>query len=213
MYIFISYATKQKAIAGKIQKILESVGIESFLAHEDIEVSSHWRDEILRKLGHADVFISILSEEYDKSFWCVQESGIAAFRSNMTLIPLSIDGTIPKAFANISQSAKIVKETLSLKDLLPGLIKHDFNAGVGIIIELIKMSASYRNAEENYKLILPYLSSMHKNQVIQLLKVSAENRQVYKADLCINKYIPPLLMKYNNFLPKKTLRILQENTL
>jgi adenine-specific DNA methylase len=37
--IFISYQTADKAVAGKIKKILSDYGMVSFLAHEDIEIS------------------------------------------------------------------------------------------------------------------------------------------------------------------------------
>lgn len=43
-YAFISYQTADKQIAGRIKELLESIGITSFLAHEDIDVSEEWSD-------------------------------------------------------------------------------------------------------------------------------------------------------------------------
>ena len=103
-YAFISYQTKDKWVAGKLKKILGEYGIDTFLAHEDINVSEEWRVKILEELTKADIFICILSKNFLQSFWCLQESGIAAFRSDLTVIPISIDGTIPVGFIGNIQS-------------------------------------------------------------------------------------------------------------
>ena len=76
---FISYQTSEKHVAGAIQRVLDEVGIPGFLAHKDIEVSVEWRERILQELRQASLFISLLSERYFSSPWCVQESGIAAY--------------------------------------------------------------------------------------------------------------------------------------
>jgi hypothetical protein len=93
----MSYQTADKAVAARVGDLLKSLSVDSFMAHEDIEVSHEWRAKILRQLKIADVLIAILSTNYLTSAWCVQESGIAAFRG-ITIIPLSIDGTIPPGF-------------------------------------------------------------------------------------------------------------------
>jgi hypothetical protein len=43
MYAFLSYQNEDKAIATAINKVLQRMGVESFLAHEDIDVSEEWR--------------------------------------------------------------------------------------------------------------------------------------------------------------------------
>lgn len=73
------------------------------MAHEDIEVSEEWRIAILKEIRKAEIFIPILSAQYFESVWCVQESGIAAFRK-MAIIPLAIDATKPKGFFGHIQS-------------------------------------------------------------------------------------------------------------
>jgi hypothetical protein len=97
MQAFMSYQTDERAVAALVSNLLVDVGVASFMAHDHIEVSAEWRNEILRQLASADLFVPILSAKYYTSIWCKQESGIAAFR-NMTIIPLSIDGAIPQGF-------------------------------------------------------------------------------------------------------------------
>lgn len=208
MKAFISYSNEDKRIAGKIQEILERFGIDSFLAHEDILVSSEWQTVILNELEKSNLFVALLSKEYEKSSWCVQESGIAAFRK-MTLVFLSLDGTIPKGFVGKTQSAKIREESLSIQDLIPGIIQCDFKFGTNLIVDLIAKSRSFRQAEKNFELILPYVDRLKKSQIKDLLKRSSNNRQVYDAGLCKKRYIPILLKDYSYLIPKKTLAILE----
>lgn len=208
-YVFISYQTSQKQIAGKIQKALSGVGIKSFLAHEDIEVSEEWRIKILEEIEKTDIFIAILSVEYYQSCWCVQESGIAAYKKGITIIPLSVDGTTPQGFISNIQSAKIDPENFRIVDLIPGLLKQSLDIGVDLLIEIIGGSASYRNAEANFSLIAPHLDSMTDEQIITLLNKSADNRQVYEAAGCAGKYIPKLLSSHGHLLRKETREFLK----
>ncbi len=76
------------------------------MAHEHIQVSEEWRLRILKELTVCDIFICILSQAYLASPWCVQESGISAIRDGMTIIPLSLDGTIPPGFISNIQATK-----------------------------------------------------------------------------------------------------------
>lgn len=123
MYAFLSYQTDEKLAAGEVREILNSIGIKSFLAHEDIQVSEEWRHKILEEIGKADLFIPLLSKSYYASPWCMQESGMAAFRDGLTIIPLSLDGSIPPGFIGHIQSTKVKSGSIELANLLPGLGK------------------------------------------------------------------------------------------
>ncbi|XDD52156.1 toll/interleukin-1 receptor domain-containing protein [Leptospira sp. WS92.C1] len=211
MEVFISYSNTNKRVAGKIQKILNAFGVKSFLAHEDIKVSLDWQTVILDHLSKSDLFIALLSKAYEESFWCIQESGVAVFQ-NMTLILLSLDGTIPKGFLGKTQSVRIDEKSLSISDLIPGIIQHDFAFGTELIIDTIGNSRSFRQAEKNFELILPYINRLKKTQIKELLKRSARNRQVYDAILCRSQYIPGILKDYGHLLSKKDLSVFIEDT-
>src|SRR5579864_2996723 len=120
MYAFLSYQTADKAVAGRLRQVLERLAIPSFLAHDDIEVSAEWRAEILKKIRKTDIFIPILSQNFYRSVWCQQESGIAALRK-MTIIPLSIDGSVPQGFLSPFQSTKLDGAAPDPKVLFPAL--------------------------------------------------------------------------------------------
>lgn len=208
-YAFVSYQTTDKLVAGKLKTVLSGCGITSFLAHEDINVSEEWRVKILEEIGKADIFVCLLSNNYFKSSWCVQESGIAAYRKDITIVPLSIDGTIPQGFISNVQSVKIDPESFSIVDMIPGIVKHNFNKGIDLIIEIIAGSKSYRGAEANFQVILPYIPKMKKTQVKTLLEAVVRNGQVHHASLCAHEYIPPLLKSHGRLLEPKDLAYLE----
>lgn len=209
-HAFLSYQTADKLVAGQVRRVLADVGIDCFLAHEDIAVSEEWRLKILEEIGKADIFICLLSKDYYNSPWCSQESGIAAFRQDMTIIPLSLDGTIPQGFISSFQSVKVDPERVTLHDLIPGFVKHDFARGVEILTDLVGRSGSFRGAEANFEAILPYIPRMTDEQIKLLLERSADNGEIHHANLCARRYLPPLLKSHGHLLSKKIRMVLAE---
>lgn len=176
MRAFLSYQTADKAVAGEVKKILDLLSVDSFLAHEDIEVSAEWRLAIIQELMVSDLFIPILSKNYYDSIWCKQESGMAAYRG-IPIVPLSIDASIPEGFIAHIQSTKIDPKAPQLTDLLPGLARHNVKTVIDTLIPIIAKSGGYRIAESNFELILPYLAKATKKQIVELLNASTANKQ------------------------------------
>ena len=94
---------------------------------------------------------------------------------------------------------------INLKDLIPGLIRNDFELGINASIRLIGDSKSFRSAEANFEPILPYVERLNEKQASELLKVIRKNDQVYDAVRCAREYIPPLLDKYGHLLSEEDL--------
>jgi hypothetical protein len=201
-FAFISYQTLDKSFAGKIKEILAEFGISAFLAHEDLEVSAEWANEIVENLKKASLFICILSKNYLQSPYCMQESGIAVIL-NMTILPLSLDDTISPGFISKYQSGKITYDNLTIWDIIPGLVKCDKNEGIRIIIELIGKSGTYRSAEANFRYILPLIDDLNEKQVEKLFDLIEYNWQINNAHLCLSDYIPRVLKKHGNVLTKR----------
>ncbi len=210
MYAFISYQTKDKIIAGRIKDILDGIEIPSFLAHEDINMSEEWRVKILEEIGKTDLFISLWSKSYYESMWCIQESGIASFREGMTIIPLSIDGSVPQGFAGNIQSSKIDPENISISDILPGLVKADFRFGIDLIFNIITNSKSYRSAEANFRMLNPYIPQLSEEQGKRVLEIAIGNNQVHHAGSCATEYLPPLMERYGRYLDPENHQFLSE---
>lgn len=208
MYAFLSYQTEDKVVAGRVKSVLEDLAIGSFLAHEDIAVSEEWRLKILAEIGKADLFVAILSKNYYESCWCLQESGIAAFRKKMIIVPLSIDGSLPKGFLAHIQSTPIDPDRPRREDVLPTIAKRNVSFVIDAITSIIRSSNSYRNAEANFAIILPYLKKASEKQIVRLLNAAAENSEVHDANLCVQKYLPPLLQSHGHLLDAETLAFL-----
>ena len=85
---FISYSNKDKKIAGIVKKALSNLGIDSFLAHEDITPSQEWQDEIVNKINNCNIFVPLISDNFRESDWASQEIG-AAFIKGVDIIPIS----------------------------------------------------------------------------------------------------------------------------
>ncbi|MFT3791558.1 MAG: hypothetical protein QM741_10855 [Rudaea sp.] len=137
---------------------------------------------------------------YLKSPWCLQESGIAAFKKGMTVIPLSLDGTKPPGFVSRHQSVAVDPNDITMRDLLPALFRHYFDLAVIVATKLVGASGSYRSAEINFRAILPHLGRMSDPQMKELLERSIENGQVLHASECASKYLPPLLKTHGKLL-------------
>jgi hypothetical protein len=200
----MSYQTSDKEIAGRVTAVLRHFECSTFMAHENIEVSAEWRLEILKEVGAADLFVPILSANYFNSTWCVQESGIAAFRG-VTIIPLSTDGTVSQGLIAHIQSIRIDPNAPKYTDLLPGIAKHDVAFVIDQLIAKVGDSRSFRSAESNFELILPYLGRTTRDQMVRLLNASTENGQVCHASLCATRYLPPLVASHGKFMDKDKL--------
>ncbi len=209
-YAFISYQHEDRAHAAQIKALLRRIDVISFMAHEDIEVSDEWRARLLIELSKATMFIAVLSARYFASPWCVQESGIAAFRSDMVVVPLSVDGTTPLGFLGHFQAKKIDPRTLTLRDLLPSFLRRDRASGLDIAVRIVGKSTSYWDAEANFEALLPHQESLTDSQIKKLLEFAASNEQVQHASRCAKEFLPPLIKSHGHLLDAGALKTLRD---
>ncbi len=100
--VFMSYYHTDKRLAGKIRAELQDLGIDVFLAHEDINPSHEWRNEILKELLRCHAFLPVLTRRFHKSEWTDQETGLAIAKRKV-VIPLKVDMN-PYGFAERYQA-------------------------------------------------------------------------------------------------------------
>jgi hypothetical protein len=132
----------------------------------------------------------------------MQESGMAIIL-DLSIIPLSLDGTVSPGFISKFQSKKIDNLEPSFDDIIRGIIKQDRDEGIRIIIERIGTSGTYRGAESNFQYILPYLDDLTDGQAEELIEKILDNNQVTGAHLCASDYIPRITRKYSYLLTKR----------
>lgn len=206
---FISYHHDDRRTAGRISEVLEEYDVITFMAHDDINVSEEWRQAILQELGQTDFFLAVLSERYQTSHWCTQEAGIAAFRG-LTCIPLSIDGTIPPGFMQHVQAARLDPDNVNLISLLPGLIKHDEEWAIDILVDYVSAARGFRTAEDRFRALLPYRNRMTEEQGLNLLEACIENGQIHDASECARDHLPLILEQFGQALDDDKFKFLLE---
>ena len=77
---FISHVSTHKELAHDLKRQLSSLGVASFVAHDDIEPMKEWELEIEKALFSMDVLIALMSPDFRNSKWTDQEVGVAVGR-------------------------------------------------------------------------------------------------------------------------------------
>jgi hypothetical protein len=75
--LFISHIAKHKDKATRLKECLQPYGISGFVAHEDINPTLEWQQEIERALYCMDAMVAIHTPGFSKSYWTQQEIGFA----------------------------------------------------------------------------------------------------------------------------------------
>lgn len=87
--VFVSHLADIKEITANLGVKLQLLGISTFIAHNDIEPTREWQDEIELALSTMDVMIALLSPGFKESNWCDQEVGVAIGRK-VPIIPVRV---------------------------------------------------------------------------------------------------------------------------
>jgi len=176
---FLSYSTPDKELAGQIKHVLEEYGIEAFLAHEDIEPSAEWIETIKAELKACHIFLPILTDNFHKSYWVDQETGIAFTRDKL-IIPLKVTKD-PYGFISKIQALKIDTATieLSCRKLMKLILSKPRVSDLLIdgLITRFGGSFSFRNAAENTELITSY-QNYTLSQLVDIIKYTIANSQI-----------------------------------
>jgi len=199
MQAFFSYQTADRRTAGEVRKFVADLNIDTFMAHEDIEVSHEWQLTILDALARSDIFIAILSKNYLSSAFCMQEAGIAVQRK-MTIIPLSVDGTVSPGFMGFIQSKKLDPENIDTNLVLTGIARFDRSFVRNVLIERFGRSRSYRGAEANFDLLRHYLADASEDELKLILQAAAKNDQILHASQLVSRHLPQLFEMHGHLL-------------
>ena len=106
--MFISHVSSHKQSAANLKLALADYGISGFVAHEDIEPTTEWQEEIIAALRSMDALCAILTEEFNGSKWCDQEVGFGLGR-NVLCIPIK-HGIDPCGILGKYQGAKAAND-------------------------------------------------------------------------------------------------------
>jgi TIR domain len=73
--LFITHLSAHKVFAAELQSHLHGYGISSFVAHNDIEPTKEWQNEIETALSTCEAVVALLHAGFHESNWTDQEIG------------------------------------------------------------------------------------------------------------------------------------------
>jgi hypothetical protein len=109
---FLAYHHDDSVLAGKVKRELEQRGSTAFLAHDDIEISKTWREEILAYLKSCQALIAVVTPNFEKSPYANQEVGITLGRGK-PVISLNFTKELP-GFLESIQAIHVSEPTLGI---------------------------------------------------------------------------------------------------
>ena len=182
--VFLSHKDAEKVRATEIKTALSQYGVACFVAHEDIEVTQEWQDEIECALMTTHILVPILTENFNDSEWTDQEVG-AAIGRGVLIVPVRM-GKDPYGFIGKYQG-------MVGTDRTPADIACDL---YGIFLEnektkeLAKESFLYaaknsRSFDESNRLgrFLSKIESFSGEQIDRLCQIYRDNSQIWDSNV------------------------------
>lgn len=78
--VFLTHLSKHRMYAAKLQEALLTYGISCFVAHNDIEPTAEWQQQVVTALSTCHGLIALLHANFHDSQWTDQEIGFAMGR-------------------------------------------------------------------------------------------------------------------------------------
>lgn len=103
--LFISHEAAHRGKVGKLAETLNTHGISTFVAHQDVEPTSEWRNEILNALNTMTHFVALLTDGFHGSSWTNQEVGYSFGRDTPRLF-VKLSKVDPSGLANAEQAVE-----------------------------------------------------------------------------------------------------------
>lgn len=206
---FISYAHADREHGRQVKNILARIGVDSFLAHEDLEVSEQWRERILEELRNCDLFVPILSASFMKSIWAPQEVGFIVSRPKVVVAPLSADGTTPGGFISHVQSSRIQPEGITRSVLVDPLARQFPRTILPGLIRMAGDAGTFRSAEAEIGALVRFFPVFSPHEAQALAEVAVRNGQIWSAGKCRAEYLPKFIESQRANIAPGTLRALE----
>jgi hypothetical protein len=102
--LFFSHTSGNKQLAGEVAAKLEHYGIEAFVAHDAVEPTKQWQDEIEDALHSCNALAALWTDDFLESKWCDQEVGMVSGR-RLPVLAIS-QGADPHGFVGKFQAIK-----------------------------------------------------------------------------------------------------------
>jgi hypothetical protein len=170
--LFLSHKTSVKKEAADLKDKLSLFGFTVFVAHEDINPTKAWQDEIENALASMDGFVALLTGDYHDSDWTDQEVGYAIARGvPMLAIKLGLN---PYGFIGRFQALSCDWNKAPV-EIAKILIKND--RVFGAFVEALRKCQHFDDAN-SLASVLPSIERLDDSQIDELMAVYNENYEV-----------------------------------
>ena len=182
--LFISHISAHKVEANELKASLDAFCIDGFVAHEDLEPTTEWQDEIESALWRSDALVALIHEGFSESRWTDQEVGFALGRG-LKVLPVRC-GKDPYGFIGKYQGIpgnggdmRVLAGTLF--DLLAASAQTKRSLGLGIGYAL-RHSSSFDGTRTACRLLKSGAFDLSLLDLKELIRASFANPQVSRCD-------------------------------
>lgn len=177
--VFLSHLSAHREFAAELQEAMDEYGLTAFVAHNDIEPTTEWQDEIETALSTCEVLIALLHNGFKESNWTDQEIGFAMGRG-LPVFSVRYDqdpyGFIVRfqAFNGNGKEADFLA-----KEIFDVLRQHKQTQRrmAEILVARFESSYSFQNAKSNMEL-LEELNAWNKSFSERIEKAIESNSQI-----------------------------------
>lgn len=180
--LFVSHASAHKDVAAALKMSLSLYNVSSFVAHNDIEPTREWQDEIEEALRTMDAMAALLTPDFHPSNWTDQEVGFAMGRG--VLIVSLRYGQDPYGFIGKFQGYAISGKSYEniARDLVTILCKNDTTCGrmAEVLALRLEQAGTWVSAKRTMTL-LEQCTRLDADILERIQKAEADNSQVGEA--------------------------------
>lgn len=102
--VFLSHRAEDKVHAAEVANGLRERGYRTFVAHDDIQPTREWRDEIVHALNTMTHFVALITKDFHNGGWTDQEIGYAFCRKDVKRIFVKLSDADPRGLAAFEQA-------------------------------------------------------------------------------------------------------------
>ena len=178
---FISHVSTHKELAHDLKRQLSSLGVASFVAHDDIEPMKEWELEIEKALFSMDVLLALMSPDFRNSKWTDQEIGVAIGR-RVPVVAFRL-GTDPYGFIGKYQAFSVGNDTSRMASEVFRNWLMGYSSEINAVDAYIRALSDAENFAASNKLAsyLDCVPQLSEAQEIALVKAFNDNPQAHFA--------------------------------
>jgi len=180
--LFISHVSADKEYVSDLKAALAPWHVDAFVAHEDIEPSREWIEEIELALAGCHALLAYLTPTFHKSLFTYQEVGVAIAR-RILIVPVRCGLDPYGLFARFQAVQGLGAETwLLARQVVRTLAGSPLTAALMAerLVASLEISSSYERTRDLMELI-EAVSTWTPDQLARLERAGEENRQVREA--------------------------------